>query len=158
MFESLQARPTDAIMALMQLAKADSSPNKIDLGVGVYKTDDGATPIMKAVNLASARNLENEITKSYVSTIGNADFRKHMLELIFGADYAPLQEGRIASAQATGGSGALRLGAELIWSAGGDAAVWVPTPTWANHSPLIGSVGPEIKPVSYTHLTLPTIA
>ncbi len=153
MFESLQARPTDAIMALMQLAKADNNPKKIDLGVGVYKTDDGATPIMKAVKLATERNFKEEITKSYVSTIGNASFRETMLELIFGADYAPLKEGRIASAQATGGSGALRLGAELIWSAGDQARVWVPTPTWANHSPLIGSVGPEIKQYPYYNKT-----
>ncbi len=149
MFESLQARPTDAIMALMQLAKADHNPNKIDLGVGVYKTDDGATPIMKAVSMATELNYKEEITKSYVSTIGNAAFRETMLELIFGADYAPLKEGRIASSQATGGSGALRLGAELIWSAGEDTSVWVPTPTWANHTPLIGSVGPEIKQYPY---------
>jgi len=153
MFESLQARPTDAIMALMQLAKADNSPKKIDLGVGVYKTDDGATPIMKAVKLATELNYKEEETKSYVSTIGNAAFRDSMLDLIFGADYAPLTEGRIASAQATGGSGALRLGAELIWSAGGEARVWVPTPTWANHSPLIGSVGPEIKQYPYYNKT-----
>lgn len=153
MFESLQARPTDAIMALMQLAKADNSPNKIDLGVGIYKTDDGATPIMKAVKMASEQNLSHEITKSYVSTIGNAAFRETMLDLIFGPDYAPLREGRIASAQATGGSGALRLGAELIWSAGQKTAVWVPTPTWANHTPLIGSVGMEIKQYPYYNKT-----
>jgi len=148
MFESLQARPTDAIMALMQLAKADTNPNKIDLGIGIYKTEDGATPIMKAVKIASERNLGTEETKSYVSTIGNAAFRSHMLDLIFGADYAPLKEGRIAAAQATGGSGALRLGAELIKSTG-DVTVWVPTPTWANHTPLIGSVGLEIKQYPY---------
>lgn len=153
MFESLQARPTDAIMALMQLAKADKNPDKIDLGVGVYKTDDGATPIMKAVRMATERNLSSEITKSYVSTIGNAAFRTQMLDLIFGTDYAPLTEGRIASAQATGGSGALRLGAELIMSAGGDSCVWVPTPTWANHTPLIGSVGLTIKQYPYYNKT-----
>ena len=153
MFESLEARPTDAIMALMQLAKADNSPKKIDLGVGIYKTDDGATPIMKAVKMASGLNLEEEITKSYVGTIGNENFRIQMLDLIFGKDYGPLKEGRIASAQGTGGSGALRLGAELIWSAGNGAAVWVPTPTWANHIPLIGSVGPEIKQYPYYNKT-----
>ena len=92
MFESLEARPTDAIMALMQLAKADKNPNKIDLGVGVYKTDDGATPIMQAVKMASEQNLADEITKSYVSTIGNAAFRETMIDLIFGKDYAPLKD------------------------------------------------------------------
>ncbi len=149
MFESLEERPTDAIMALMALAKADTNPNKIDLGVGVYKSDDGATPIMRAVKQAEGLYLTEEATKSYVSTIGNADFRKTMLDLIFGADYPALREDRIASAQSTGGSGALRLGAELIKSSGKEPSVWVPTPTWANHEPLIGSAGLQIKSYPY---------
>ena len=149
MFESLIARPTDAIIALMEMAKADTNPNKIDLGVGVYKTDDGATPIMRAVKQAAGLYLTEEVTKSYVSTIGNASFRKHMLDLIFGDTYEALAEGRIASAQSTGGSGALRLGAELIMSSGKNPVVWVPTPTWANHTPLIGSVGLTIKQYPY---------
>jgi len=149
MFESLIARPTDAIIALMEMAKADTNPNKIDLGVGVYKTADGATPIMRAVKQAEGLYLTEEMTKSYVSTIGNADFRSSMTDLIFGTDYAALTEGRIASAQATGGSGALRLGAELIMSSGKNPTVWVPTPTWANHTPLIGSVGLTIKQYPY---------
>jgi len=152
MFETLQPRPTDAIMALMQLAKADTNPNKIDLGVGVYKTDDGATPIMRAVKMAEEISVQVEQTKTYVSTIGRESFRTHMLDLIFGQDYAPLKEGRIASAQATGGSGALRLGAEMI-KATGDVTVWVPSPTWANHIPLIGSVGLEMKEYPYYNKT-----
>ena len=87
MFETLQPRPTDAIMALMQLAKADTNPNKIDLGVGVYKTDDGATPIMRAVKMAEEISVQVEQTKTYVSTIGRESFRTHMLDLIFGEDY-----------------------------------------------------------------------
>ncbi len=149
MFDSLVERPADAIIALMEMAKADASPKKIDLGVGVYKTDDGATPIMRAVKQAEGLYLTEEQTKSYVSTIGNADFRKHMVDLIFGVDYPALTEGRIASAQSTGGSGALRIGAELIKSSGKEPIVWVPTPTWANHTPLIGSVGLEIKSYPY---------
>jgi len=149
MFESLIARPPDAIIALMELAKADKNPNKIDLGVGVYKSDDGATPIMRAVKQAEGLYLTEEVTKSYVSTVGNADFRKYMLDLIFGDEYSPLLEKRIASAQATGGSGALRIGAELIKSSGKDPVVWVPTPTWANHEPLIGSVGLSIQSYPY---------
>lgn len=149
MFETLVPRPADAIIALMEMAKADTNPNKIDLGVGVYKADDGSTPIMRAVKQAEGFYLTEEVTKSYVSTIGNADFRKHMLDLIFGADYPALTEGRIASAQSTGGSGALRIGAELIKSAEGKPTVWVPTPTWANHSPLIGSVGLNIESYPY---------
>lgn len=149
MFEALTPRPPDAIIALMEMAKADSNPNKIDLGVGIYKSDDGATPIMRAVKTAETLWLAEEDTKSYVSTIGNASFRNLMNAIIFGEDNPVLTNGRLASAQATGGSGALRLGAELIVAANPNATVWVSTPTWANHIPLISSSGLELKSYPY---------
>ena len=149
MFEALTAKAPDAIMHLMAMCKADTNPHKIDLGVGVYKTEDGATPIMRAVKKAEQLWWQEEQTKTYVSTVGNADFRKHMLELILGKDMAEKYDPRMASSQAAGGSGALRLGAELIVAASPDAAVWVSTPTWANHIPLISSAGLEIKTYPY---------
>ena len=149
MFDALTAKAPDAIMHLMAMCKADTNPNKIDLGVGVYKTEDGATPIMRAVKKAEQLWWQEEQTKTYVSTVGNADFRKHMLELILGKELAAKYDPRIASSQAAGGSGALRLGAELIFTANPNAAVWVSTPTWANHIPLIGSAGLEMKTYPY---------
>ena len=149
MFEALTAKAPDAIMHLMAMCKADTNPNKIDLGVGVYKTEDGATPIMRAVKKAEQLWWQEEQTKTYVGTVGNAAFRKTMIELILGEDMAAKYEPRIASSQAAGGSGALRLGAELIVSANPNAVVWVSTPTWANHIPLISSAGLEIKTYPY---------
>lgn len=149
MFETLTAKAPDAIMHLMAMCKADTNPNKIDLGVGVYKTEDGATPIMRAVKKAEQLWWQEEQTKTYVGTVGNAAFRKTMIELILGEDMAAKYEPRLASSQAAGGSGALRLGAELIVSANPNAVVWVSTPTWANHIPLISSAGLEIKTYPY---------
>lgn len=149
MFEVLSPRPPDAIIALMEMAKADTNPNKIDLGVGVYKSDDGATPIMKAVKEAETGYVVDEVTKSYVSTLGNAAFRKLMLEMMLGENHPLLSSGRLASAQAAGGSGALRLGAELIREANPKATVWVSTPTWANHVPLISSSGLTLRSYPY---------
>ena len=149
MFEALTAKSPDAIMHLMAMCKADTNPKKIDLGVGVYKTEDGATPIMRAVKKAEQIWWQEEQTKTYVSTVGNADFRKHMLDLILGKDMAAKYDPRMASSQAAGGSGALRLGAELIVTASPNATVWVSTPTWANHIPLISSAGLEIKTYPY---------
>ncbi len=149
MFEVLSAQPADAIIALMEQAKADTNPDKIDLGVGVYKSEDGATPIMRAVREAEKQIYEIENTKSYVSTAGNAAFRRQMEALIFGAHHPALVGGRIASAQAVGGSGALRLGAELIRAANPEAVVWVSTPTWANHTPLISAAGLNIQTYPY---------
>ena len=149
MFDALTPRDPDAIIALMVQAKADPNPDKIDLGVGVYKNTDGDTPIMRAVEKAEARWMEEEDTKLYMGTTGSADFRRLMAEMVLGEDHAALREGRVASSQAAGGSGALRLGAELIKESSPDATIWVSTPTWANHTPLIGSAGLTMKQYPY---------
>ena len=138
MFDNLTALPPDAIIAMMQQAKLDTRAHKIDLGVGVYKDGSGAVPIMRAVKTAEDIILGEEMSKSYVGTTGRVEFRRLMLDMILGDQFT---EPRIASSQAAGGSGALRLGAELIKSAAPDATVWVSDPTWANHIPLIGSAG-----------------
>ena len=152
MFEYLVPRPPDAIMALMQQCKADTNPDKIDLGVGVYKDETGGTTILRAVKQAEKQLWENETTKSYVGTRGNEAFRHTMLHMMLGGDAGQIDDallGRIASAQAAGGSGALRLGAEIIKSAAPDATVWVSTPTWANHIPLISSAGLKMGKYPY---------
>lgn len=149
MFEALTPRPADAIIQLMQQANADPHPLKIDLGVGVYKANDGSTPIMRAVKKAEALWLSEETSKSYVSTTGNLAFRKLMSDVVLGADNPALASGRVATSQAAGGSGALRLGAELIFAANPKAKVWVSTPTWGNHIPLISSSGLELASYPY---------
>lgn len=152
MFEYLVPRPPDAIMALMQQCKADTNPDKIDLGVGVYKDASGGTTILRAVKQAEKQLWETETTKSYVGTRGNEDFRHEMLHMMLGGEAGRIDAAllnRIASAQAAGGSGALRLGAEIIKSAAPDATVWASNPTWANHIPLISSAGLKMEKYPY---------
>jgi len=149
MFEALQARPPDAIMALMEMCKADPHPDKIDLGVGVYKDEAGHTTILNSVKAAEKLWWQEEQSKTYVSTVGNTEFRRLMLEMILGTDNAAIKESRIASAQAAGGSGALRLGAEVLMATGANPTVWVSTPTWANHIPLISSAGLNLQTYPY---------
>lgn len=152
MFEYLVPRAPDAIIALMQQCKADTNPDKIDLGVGVYKDASGETTILRAVKQAEKQLWETETTKSYVGIRGNDDFRHSMLDLILGGDAGKIDDAlmnRIASAQAAGGSGALRLGAEIIKSAAPDATVWASNPTWANHIPLISAAGLKMEKYPY---------
>ena len=149
MFESVAARPNDPIIAVMEQCKADTRPDKIDLGVGVYKDATGNTTILKSVKLAEEMWNREETTKTYVATVGNQDFCQDMLSLILGADHAALTEGRIGAAQTAGGSGALRLGAELLKVAAPDATVWASTPTWANHIPLISDAGMKMDSYPY---------
>ena len=149
MFESVAARPNDPIIAVMEQCKADTRPGKIDLGVGVYKDASGVTAILKSVKLAEEMWGREETTKTYVATTGNQAFCQDMLELILGKQHPALTEGRIGAAQTAGGSGALRLGAELLKVAAPDATVWASTPTWANHIPLISDAGMRMGSYPY---------
>ena len=156
MFDALQPRPADAIMALMEMCKADPNPNKIDLGVGVYKDELGRTTILDTVKKAEALWFQEEETKSYISTVGNRDFSEHMMKLILGADHAAVTEGRIGMSQTAGGSGALRMAGELINEAAPHITLWASTPTWANHIPLITSAG--VKMDSYPYYNRETLS
>lgn len=149
MFDCLQSLPPDAIIALMEQCQADTRPHKVDLGVGVYKDVAGTVPIMRAVKTAGEVIHETEKTKVYVGTTGRVGFRDAMLGMMLGEDNKAITDGRFASSQAAGGSGALRLGAEIIKSAAPDATVWVSTPTWANHIPLISSAGLKMEKYPY---------
>ena len=135
MLERLERLPTDPILGLMGLYRADTDPRIVDLGVGVYRNDLGETPILGAVRRAEQVVLSRQVTKSYVAPAGNAGFNQAMAKLAFGEGHPALAADRVRSIQAPGGCGALRLGAEVFRSAQPDAVVYVSTPTWANHVP-----------------------
>lgn len=149
MFETLSPTAPDAIIGLIKLAAADTNPDKIDLGVGIYQDAVGVTPVMRAVKQAERLWIDEEDSKKYIGIHGNPEFNRLFSELLFGEGAEVLTSGRLATAQAAGGSGALRLGAELVKLANPTATIWVSTPTWANHTPLIGSTGLQVKPYPY---------
>ena len=149
MFETLKPIGMDPILGLMAAFRADTRETKIDLGVGVYQDDRGRTPVMASVKDAEAKLMELELTKSYQGIAGDPDYNQRMMSLIFGADHSILSSGRVKSIQAPGGSGALRVGAEVIQRATPSAKLWVGVPTWPNHIPLLGSAGFEIKEYPY---------
>ncbi|HSG59146.1 MAG TPA: amino acid aminotransferase [Woeseiaceae bacterium] len=146
MFESLQMLPPDAILGLIAEYANDDRPDKIDLGVGVYRTAEGETPVLPSVKIAEQRLLETQTSKSYIGTAGAADFNAAMQALTFGDSAS---DDRLVTLQTPGGSGALRVAAGLILRARDDATVWVSEPTWANHVPLLGGAGLELKPYPY---------
>ena len=146
MFESLQKLPPDAILGLIAEHANDDRPEKIDLGVGVYRTAEGETPVLRSVKEAERRLLETQTSKAYLGTAGAADFNAAMQALTFG-DSAPAE--RLVTLQTPGGSGALRVAAGLILRARKDATVWASEPTWANHVPLLGGAGLNLQPYPY---------
>jgi aromatic-amino-acid transaminase len=150
MFETLTAAPPDKIIALMGQFREDPRPGKIDLGVGVYKDAKGDTPIMAAVREAEKLLYERQTTKTYVGMAGDPLFNAAMIGLVFGED---ADRARIRAAQAPGGSGALRILAELIARAKPGATVWLSDPTWPNHVPLIRAAGVTTKEYPYFDAT-----
>ncbi|MBS3804482.1 MAG: aspartate/tyrosine/aromatic aminotransferase [Oleiphilaceae bacterium] len=149
MFEHLKVLPQDPILQLMQSFREDPRPDKVDLGVGVYRDAAGNTPIMGAVREASKRLLLSETTKSYVGPAGSQGFNSGLTELLLGADSALSRDQRVSTIQTPGGCGALRMAAEFIKICKPDASVWVSTPTWANHLPLLGGAGLRIRDYPY---------
>jgi aspartate aminotransferase len=148
MFSVLKSLPTDPILGLMAAYKQDTNPNKIDLGVGVYKDEQGNTPVLKSVKKAEAFRLENETSKSYIGLAGNLDYCQKMESLLLG-EHQALLANRVRTAQAPGGTGALRVAAEFIMRCNPKATVWVTTPTWANHISLFEAAGLTVKEYPY---------
>ncbi|TBW36106.1 aspartate/tyrosine/aromatic aminotransferase [Siculibacillus lacustris] len=142
MFESLADQPPDALLALIGLHRADPRPTKLDLGVGVYRDETGVTPIMAAVREAERILLDTRTTKSYLGPEGDPVFVDLLKPIVFGVDPGP----RLLGVQTPGGTGALRLGAELIAAARPGARVLIGTPTWPNHAPIFTAAGLTLVP------------
>jgi len=149
MFEVLPQLQADPILGLSAAFKADPNPNKIDLGVGVYKDEAGRTPILHSVAKAQQILLGKEDSKTYITPQGVQGFIDGLSELLLGKGNAALLSNRVAAVQAPGGCGALRILAELLKRCNSDLTVWVSDPTWANHIPLIGNAGLKIKTYPY---------
>ena len=146
MFETLKPQPADKILALVQKFKEDPRPQKIDLGVGVYKNAEGVTPVMRAVKAAEHQLWQDETTKSYVGLTGDPAFSDGMIQMVLG-DAVP--RGAVAAAATPGGTGAVRQAFELARLANPDVRVFVSNPTWPNHVSMLRYLGIEMVPYRY---------
>jgi aspartate aminotransferase len=149
MFETFEKLPDDPILGLIGAYKNDKNPDKIDLSVGVYKNEDGITPVFGAVKRAETLKLESEISKTYTGIEGDPLFCETIQSLVLGANHPAVLDGRSRAISAPGGSGALRVLGEVInaWKSG--ARLWVSSPSWPNHSPLLGTAGLSISVYPY---------
>jgi aspartate aminotransferase len=148
MFANQRPVPDDPILGLIALHARDPRPGKIDLGVGVYRDPEGRTPIMAAVRQAEALRLQREDTKTYLGMAGDAGYNAAVERLLF-AEHPAVQAGRVATVQTPGGTGALRVAAELIRQCQPTATVWLSTPTWANHAPVFRAAGLRLQDFPY---------
>lgn len=146
MFEHLPIAPPDSILGLADAFAKDPRPGKINLTVGVYKTEDGATPILATVKKAEVKLLNTENTKGYMPIEGHQEYLRGVVNLVFGSE---LEHGRVAAAQTPGGTGALRVGADTVAKHFPGTRIWLSNPTWANHGSIFQAAGLEPNVYSY---------
>lgn len=149
MFEALSMAPADPILGLTDAFKKDPNPNKINLGVGVYKDAQGKTPIFESVKKAEAKMLKGEMTKDYLAIQGDEAYNAAVQALLWGKDHEVVQRGRAGTVQTPGGTGALRVAADFIHQHLPKATVWMSDPTWANHPKVFLSAGVPTKTYRY---------
>ncbi|MDE2404907.1 MAG: aspartate/tyrosine/aromatic aminotransferase [Sphingomonadales bacterium] len=149
MLTNLQQQPADALLALIKLHNQDPRVDKIDLGVGVYRTGQGDTPVFGAIKAAERKLLETQDSKAYLGPEGDMGFVHALMPYVFGkAD--PTMGGRIEGMQTPGGTGAVRLAVALAKRAG-VKRIWMGTPSWPNHAQIIADLGLELK--TFVHST-----
>lgn len=148
MLDRLTQQPPDALLALIKLYGADTRPDKIDLGVGVYRTNEGATPVFAAVKAAERKLVEEQDSKAYLGPEGDMGFVNALMPHIFGED--PTRGGRIEGMQTPGGTGGVRLALALA-KASGVKRVLMGVPSWPNHAQILRDLGLEL--VSFEHAT-----
>ena len=149
MFEKITAAPADPILGLNDQFLSDTRNGKINLGAGVYKDENGNTPVLNSVKKAETRLLEAENSKTYLGIPGTADYALAVQKLLFGDDSSIISEGRAQTAQSPGGTGGLRVAAELLKRQIGATRVWVSDPTWANHAGIFEAAGLEVSRYAY---------
>ena len=148
MLDKLAPQAPDALLALIKMHAADPRSDKIDLGVGVYRTNEGATPVFRAIKQAEKRLLEVQDSKSYLGPEGDGGFVKALMPYIFGDD-SPLA-GRIEGMQTPGGTGAVRLAVSLAAKAG-VTRIHLGMPSWPNHAQILQDVGVEVVPFDHAN-------
>ena len=136
----------DSLLVLINLCNADPRPHKIDVGVGVFRDSEGRTPVLKVIKEAERRLVEHQESKGYLGMAGDKRYAELLRPILLG-EHA--DDARIAGVQTPGGCGALRLGFELIATANPSARVFVGTPSWPNHAPIIRAVRLGIEEYPY---------
>ena len=149
MFEHIEPFAGDPILSLNEDFQKDPRANKINLSIGIYFDDEGRIPVLDCVRRAEAQLLEKGGAKPYLPIEGNADLRRGVQTLLFGAASPALAASRVATLQTVGSSGALKVGADFIKRWFPDSGVWVSDPTWDNHRSMFEGAGVKVSTYPY---------
>jgi aromatic-amino-acid transaminase len=149
LFAAVEMAPRDPILGLNEQFNADPNPAKVNLGVGVYFDDEGKLPVLRCVAAAERQLLESPKTKGYLPIDGIAAYDKAVQGLVFGAETEQVKAGRVATVQALGGTGALKVGADFLKKLRPGAQVLISDPSWENHRALFAQAGFEVSTYPY---------
>ncbi|OON62029.1 aromatic amino acid aminotransferase [Massilia sp. KIM] len=149
LFGAIEMAPRDPILGITEAFNADTNPEKINLGVGVYYDDNGKVPLLQCVQKAEAKLMEQPAPRTYLPIDGLASYDKAVQELVFGADSAVIQEKRAITVQALGGTGALKIGADFLKRFLPGAQVYISDPSWENHRALFEGAGFTVNNYTY---------
>jgi aspartate/tyrosine/aromatic aminotransferase len=158
MFESIQPAPPDAILGLSEAFRSDPNPQKINLSVGVYQDASGETPLLESVRRAGERVLAAGKSKAYLPIPGSPAYAAAVQKLTLGEEDHAIQGGRVATSHTPGGTGALRVAADLIRQQMPKATVWLTQPTWPNHPQIFAAAGVPTKSVPYFDVATNSLA
>lgn len=156
MFESITRASPDPILGLTESFKQDPNPEKINLSVGVYKDDQGKTPILNCVKTAERQILESETTKMYLAIDGDSRYGRYAQQLLLGEGHDAVSSRGAATLQTPGGTGALRVAADFIKAMFPKASVWLSRPTWPNHPNIFAAAGITVQ--YYPYLSRETLS
>ncbi|HYP82539.1 amino acid aminotransferase [Variovorax sp.] len=148
-FTAVEMAPRDPILGLNEQYAADTNPNKVNLGVGVYYDDNGKLPLLECVKAAEADMMKAPTARGYLPIDGIAAYDKAVKGLVFGAESEPVQSGRVATIQAIGGTGGLKVGADFLKKINPDAKVLISDPSWENHRALFTNAGFPVETYAY---------
>lgn len=149
LFTAVEMAPRDPILGLNEQFNADKNPNKVNLGVGVYFDENGKLPLLKAVQQAEAALQANPKARGYLPIDGLPAYDQAVKELVFGKDSEPVVSGRVATIQAIGGTGGLKVGADFLKKLNPKAKVLISNPSWENHRAIFSNAGFEVGTYAY---------
>jgi aromatic-amino-acid transaminase len=149
LFTAVEMAPRDPILGLNEQFNADTNPNKVNLGVGVYFDDNGKLPLLKCVQAVEKQMTDTPKPRGYLPIDGVAAYDAAVKTLVFGADSEPLRSGRVATIQGIGGTGGLKVGADFLKKLNPAAKVLISDPSWENHRALFSQAGFAVDSYAY---------
>ena len=149
LFSAVELAPRDPILGLNEQYAADTNPNKVNLGVGVYYDDNGKLPLLECVQAAEKKMMEKPTARGYLPIDGIVAYDNAVKGLVFGANSEPVTSGRVATVQAIGGTGGLKIGADFLKGLSPNATVLISDPSWENHRALFTNAGFVVDTYAY---------